>query len=66
MICARVGYDFNAIQFDTSRYVGARSKCLAIDKLRKIMPKLKLTPLEQGLNETIDWFLREGKGMLSK
>jgi GDP-L-fucose synthase len=66
MICARVGYDFNAIQFDTSRYVGARSKCLAIDKLRHIMPKLKLTPLEQGLNETIDWFLREGKGMLSK
>ena len=66
MICARVGYDFNAIQFDTSRYVGARSKCLAIDKLRKIIPKLKLTPLERGLNETIDWFLREGKGMLSK
>ncbi|NJP05745.1 MAG: NAD-dependent epimerase/dehydratase family protein [Chloroflexaceae bacterium] len=56
LICEHVGYDFAAIQFDTSRYVGARSKCLRIDKLRRLVPDLHLTPLEEGLARTIDWF----------
>ena len=59
LICERVGYDFNAIQFDTSRYVGAKSKHLVIDKLRKIVPDITLTPLDSGLTKTIDWFQRE-------
>src|SRR4051812_735613 len=37
MICEKVGYDINLIQYDTSRYVGAKSKCLSVDKLRAIM-----------------------------
>ncbi|MCS6814070.1 MAG: NAD-dependent epimerase/dehydratase family protein [Cyanobacteria bacterium] len=56
LICTQVGYDIEAIQFDTSRYVGARSKCLAVDKLRRYLPNLQLTPLQTGLAKTIDWF----------
>lgn len=56
LICDRVGYDFNAIQFDTTRYIGAKSKCLATAKLRRLLPELTLTPLEQGLTKTIEWF----------
>lgn len=64
MISDKVGYDFGRIQFDTARYVGAKSKCLSVDKLRAIVPDLQLTPLQTGLNRTIDWFLTEGKALL--
>lgn len=55
LICTHVGYDFSKITFDTSRYVGARSKCLNVSKLRAFIPELKLTPLETGLARTVDW-----------
>jgi GDP-L-fucose synthase len=56
LICEKVDYDFNAIQFDTGRYVGAKSKCLAIGKLQQHIPDLTLTSLEVGLTKTIEWF----------
>lgn len=55
MICDRVAYDFQLIRFDVSRYVGARSKCLATDKLRRLLPDTRFTPLGEGLAETIHW-----------
>jgi GDP-L-fucose synthase len=58
VICEKVGYDFAQIQFDTSRYVGARSKCLDTSKLRRHIPNLVLTPLDVGLDRTISWFSR--------
>ncbi|GBF81576.1 NAD-dependent epimerase/dehydratase family protein [Aphanothece sacrum] len=59
LICEQVGYDFNQIQFDTSRYVGAKSKCLVVNKLKESLPNLDLTPLELGLTKTIVWFWQE-------
>jgi GDP-L-fucose synthase len=59
LICEEVSYDFNKIQFDNSKYVGAKSKCLVINKLRNLIPDLELTPLEVGLKRTIDWFWSE-------
>jgi GDP-L-fucose synthase len=55
-ICNLTGFSFDRIQFDTSKYVGARSKCLSVTKLKGLMPGLKLTPLEEGLKQTILWF----------
>jgi GDP-L-fucose synthase len=55
-ICDRIGFDANAIEYDTSKYVGAVSKCLNIDKFRSLMPDRKVTPLEEGLDRTIGWF----------
>jgi len=63
LICDIIKYDFNSIQFDTSKYVGAKSKCLGTDKLKHILPDLTLTPLEQGLKKTIEWF-SEGASQL--
>ena len=60
LICDLVGFDFQQIQFDTSQYVGARSKCLSIGKLQRLTPELRLTNLETGLAQTINWF--EGGG----
>ena len=59
LICKQIGYDFNRIQFDTTKYVGAKSKCLNTDKLKNLLPNLQLTSLEIGLNQTIDWFWSE-------
>ena len=66
LICEQVGYDFEAIRFDTSRYVGARSKCLSIRKLRQLVPGVQFTPLETGLASTIQWFQTEGRKLLAK
>ncbi|MHB9023853.1 MAG: NAD-dependent epimerase/dehydratase family protein [Armatimonadota bacterium] len=55
-ICARVGYDPAAIQYDIARYVGAKSKCLETGKLRRLLPDLRLTPLPAALDATITWF----------
>jgi len=59
LICERVGYPFEKIVFDAGRYVGARTKCLETAKLRSLVPDLRLTPLAEGLDRTIDWFWSE-------
>ncbi|WP_267383114.1 NAD-dependent epimerase/dehydratase family protein [Cyanobacterium sp. uoEpiScrs1] len=59
LICEEVDYNFSQIRFDTSCYVGARSKCLVVDKLKESLPNFKLTPLELGLAKTIEWFWLE-------
>jgi len=64
LICARVGYDFERIQFNPDRYIGARSKCLNVEKLHRLVPDLTLTPLADGLNHTIGWFLSEQARLL--
>ncbi|HEX5271559.1 MAG TPA: hypothetical protein VFW33_13775 [Gemmataceae bacterium] len=39
------------------RYGGARAKCLRTDRLRRLLPDLRLTPLTEGLPRTIDNFV---------
>ena len=58
-ICGLTGYEFERIQFDTTRYVGARSKCLDVARLRAIVPDFRMTALQDGLAATVEWFLRE-------
>ena len=56
MICDDVGYDPALIQYDTSKFVGARAKFLIIDKLKGLLPDISFTPLRQGLTQTIAWY----------
>jgi GDP-L-fucose synthase len=55
-ICDHVGYDFARIQFDTTKYVGAKSKVLAVGKLNRHLPDRPRTALRAGLARTIEWF----------
>ena len=55
-ICAEVGFDPEKIKYDTSRYVGAKSKCLNVEKIRAALPDYTLQPLKSGLKKTINWF----------
>lgn len=66
LICEIVDYDFEKIQYDTSRYVGAKSKCLDVAKLKHYLPDLKLTPLSKGLNKTVKWFISNRELLLTK
>jgi GDP-L-fucose synthase len=63
-IADRVGYDFDKIQFDTTKHVGARSKVLKIDKLKRVLPNFSPQPLDDGLDVVIDWFLQNKKKLL--
>lgn len=56
IICDIVGYDFGQIQFDTTKYVGAKSKCLNTKKIKKILPDTSLIGLYDGIEETVGWF----------
>ncbi len=58
-ICHIVGYNFDKIQFDTSRYVGARSKRLDVTKLMRLLPGFRPTPLGAGLELTIRAFISQ-------
>lgn len=60
LICELVKYDSNLIKYDTSKYVGAKSKCLKTDFLKKLNPEASSTPLKIGLQKTIDWFQQHG------
>jgi len=55
-ICAEVGYPPEKIEYDTSRYVGAKSKCLNVEKIKAALPDYTLQPLDTGLKKTIEWF----------
>lgn len=56
LICAEVGYDPADIAYDETRYVGARSKRLSVEKLRRLLPGLTLTPLSEGIARTVRWY----------
>jgi GDP-L-fucose synthase len=57
IICELTGYEFERIQFDTTKYVGAKSKCLSVKRLLGQLPEFERTPLREGLARTIRWFL---------
>ncbi len=59
-ICKTVGYPAEDIEYDLSRYVGAKSKCLSVEKLTAVLPEFTMQPLDAGLERTISWFFEAG------
>ncbi|MDO8478758.1 MAG: NAD-dependent epimerase/dehydratase family protein [Candidatus Rokubacteria bacterium] len=73
VICEVVGYPAGRIEYDTSRYVGALSKCLDMGKVKVLLPSFRLTPLREGIERTVRWFYEsqaylksEGRGRRSR
>ena len=58
IICRIIGFDETKIVYDLSKYVGAKSKKLEINKLISIYPEYieNLTKIEDGIKSVIDWF----------
>ena len=44
------------IIYDTSKYVGAKSKNLSINKLKKSKVDFRLTRLDDGIYQVIEWY----------
>lgn len=57
-ICQQVGYPVKQIEYDETRYVGAKSKCLNIEKIKAALPEIKLQALDEGLAKTVKWFYK--------
>ena len=49
----------NMIEYDTSYSDGQYKKTVSSTKVEELFPNFKFTSLEEGLNETIDWFLEK-------
>jgi GDP-L-fucose synthase len=56
IICEAVGYPAEQIAYDTGKYVGARSKCLSVKKLRSLIGDYPQTGLRDGIARTVAWF----------
>ena len=61
MLAEYVGFDVSKIQYDTTKYVGATSKFLIVDKVRTTVPNFNPVPLERGLQEIVEWYLTAEK-----
>jgi len=57
-----VGYPSEKIKYNESKFVGVNRKILDINKLKALMhPEFMFTPLEIGLQETINYYLKKIK-----
>lgn len=58
IICNKVGYSHDHIKYNTSKYVGARSKLLNVSKLSELIPGFydTTTQVEDGIEELCVWF----------
>mmetsp|Transcript_3980 Transcript_3980/g.7943 ORF Transcript_3980/g.7943 Transcript_3980/m.7943 type:complete len:324 (-) Transcript_3980:135-1106(-) len=45
------------VEFDTSKADGQFKKTAANHKLRKFLPDYKFTPIDEGIQKTVDWFV---------
>lgn len=53
IICNIIGYDFSKIQFDTTKFVGAKEKKLVINKLKNT----KFTSVEKGIEKVVNFYI---------
>jgi GDP-L-fucose synthase len=65
LICEIVNVDPSIIQYDTSRYVGAKNKMLSNKKLNSILPGRKSTSLRDGLKLTLNWLEKNIKPVMT-
>ncbi len=54
IICDIVDYEFDKVFFNKSRYTGAKSKNLSVNKLRKLLPDYKQVSIYDGIKETVE------------
>lgn len=57
LLCDIIGYDQSKIVYDESKYTGAKSKCLSVEKAKKLLEDdYDMTPLSKGLQQAVAWF----------
>ncbi|MEY4394712.1 MAG: hypothetical protein RL595_1961 [Planctomycetota bacterium] len=66
LICESVDFNPGKIEYDTTKYVGAKSKVLCVRKLDQIWPMRPRTSLKSGIKTTLEWFLSQKEILLPK
>ena len=66
LVCEIAGFDSNDIQYDTSQYVGAKSKVLSVTRLDALWPERPRTKLKEGLQMTYSWFIENKEVLLPR
>jgi GDP-L-fucose synthase len=56
-VARELGFDASGILYDTSRYVGVRSKRLDVTSLMEKLPHFQLAPLDRALRDTTRWYV---------
>lgn len=56
ILCEELDYD-NDIIWDTSKSDGQLKKTISIDKLKSLHPNVRFRSLQEGLKETVQWFV---------
>ncbi len=54
-IARQIGFPPEKIEYDTGRYVGARSKVMNVEKMRSKLPGFTPAPALQGILPVVDW-----------
>ena len=57
MVTKAFKFEGNTVH-DTTRSDGQFKKTASNAKLRKYLPDFKFTPMEQAIQETVDWFIQ--------
>ena len=60
-----VGFDAQKIRYDTTRYVGAKSKCLDVTHFHELLPEYRLIGLDEGLRTIVDYCLKHKETILA-
>ena len=55
-ICKAYNFDFSKIVFNVNKYTGSKSKKFNVEKIFTLYPDLNFTPLDVGLNKTINYY----------
>ncbi len=55
-ICEIINYPIQKVLFDTTKYVGAKSKILSVERLQKVLPGVEMKDLSEGLKDVVKWF----------
>ncbi|MGO4880072.1 MAG: NAD-dependent epimerase/dehydratase family protein [Bryobacteraceae bacterium] len=56
LVCHIVGLPPAKVEYDSTRYAGAASKCLSVEKLKALLGEYRLTDLREGIAKAIAWF----------
>lgn len=58
VLCELIGFEAEKISYDTTKYVGVRSKRLIPDKVLPLLPAFTFSSLENSLRETTNYYIK--------
>jgi len=58
-LCYIFEYEHDKISYDISKYVGVREKRLNVEKVKKYIPNMDWTSLDDGIKKAVEYYVKE-------